>query len=164
MLAVKQSVQMADFLLADYEANAQRLLSAETTGNDDVSVLRGQCERLYANVWEQLDEAAGKTAAAGRSVTTYRAIRTNPNVRVFGAVDGFSARVTNIEHRRNVDIVTTETTLHDNRVGLAYARQAIAALEAAWPDIDWTPAADEPDVDLRPRGLGGLLGRLFGRR
>jgi hypothetical protein len=39
--------------------------------------------------------------------------------------------------------------------------QAITVLQGAWPEVDWTPAPAQPEVDLRPRGL---LSRLLGRR
>jgi len=55
---------------------------------------------------------------------------------------------------------TFELKIHQNGEGLAAAEQAVAAMRAAWPELDFTPAP-APDVDLRPRGF---LSRLFGRK
>ena len=40
------------------------------------------------------------------------------------------------------------------------AREASAALKAAWPDIDWTPPSRLGGIELRPRGF---FSRLLGR-
>ncbi len=162
-MQVKQHVGVADHLLEDYDANVQRILRAEGDGSDDVDVLRGQLERVYANVWEQLDAAAAVTRAAGRSTSSYEEIRTDPRLTTFVAVAGLSSRVTKIEHGYTRDKITTVTILHDNRLGLELARSASVALKAQWPEVDWTPAKPRPEDDLRPRGLGGLFARLLGR-
>lgn len=160
MQQVKQNVLIADDLLLQFRSVAGRITHAMASQQDsDLSSLRAESERLYRGIWEHLDAAAAQTRSAGRSTDAYAAIRATADTAV--GVTGARADVVGIEHKATKDIYTIEATTSLNGHGLDSAAQASAALKATWPDVDWTPPAPAPDVDLRPRGL---LSRLFGRR
>lgn len=160
MQQVKQNVLIADDLLLQFRSVAGRITHAMASQQDsDLSALRGESERLYAGIWEHLDAAAAQTRAAARSTDAYVAIRATADRSV--GVTNVRAELLSIESKGDKDIYHTRAETSFNGNGLASAAQASAALKATWPDVDWTPVAPMPDVDLRPRGL---LSRLFGRR
>ena len=133
-------------------------VGAASQDDSDLSSQRAETERLYTGIWEQLDSAAAATRAAGRSTDAYAGIRSAVDRGV--GVSGVASHVTNIEHKAKHDVITTTGTVTYNAHGILAAKQAIATLEGAWPGVDWTPPAPEPDVDLRPRSF---FARLFGR-
>ena len=160
MQQVKQNVLIADDLLLQFRSVVGRITHAMASQQDsDLSSLRGESERLYAGIWEHLDVAATQSRSAGRSTDAYAAIRATADRSV--GVTNAHADVVGVQHKTNVDIYTVEAKTSFNAKGIEAAAQASAALKATWPDVDWTPPAPMPDVDLRPRGL---LSRLFGRR
>lgn len=159
MQQVRQGVNIARDLIAQFDRIARAMAQGAASQDDgDLSSQRAESERLYAGIWEHLDSAAATTRAAGHSADAYAAIRAGADRAV--GVSGVTSAVTNIEHKAKHDVVTTTGTVTYNAQGIAAAKQAIAALQTAWPDIDWTPPAPEPEVDLRPRGF---FARLFGR-
>jgi hypothetical protein len=162
MQQVRQSVMIANDLVAQFQAIASKLAAA-AAGTDDSELpqLRAEAERVYAGIWEQLDAAAALTCAVGRSIESYSAIRSSPDLEAHIGIGDVTSEVIGIESGARHDIVTVEGSVTTNSRGLAHARRAIQALQAVWPDVDWTPAAPPSEVDLRPRGL---LSRLFGRR
>lgn len=164
--AVKQHVQLAELLLEQYGQVVERMLEAWWHANDDrgslvqaddASVLGAEAQRLYAGVWEQLQEADAAARAAGQPVLAYAAIRATPGLDRVTAIRGVTfTHATATKRGRTYD--RAQLALDQNDAGLAAARAAVAAFQAAWPAIDWTRQV-EPEVDLRPRGL---LSRLFG--
>jgi hypothetical protein len=160
MNRVLSLVNIATDLVAQFQTTVGRMASAAAAGDDDtLSSLRAEAERLFTAIWEHLDDAAKHTGLAGRSAEAYATIRAD--VGVGPGINGIEAHVVAIERKRDHDVVTTRGTVQYNTEGVARARAAVSALHAAWPDLDWSPVAAAPDVDLRPRGL---LARLFGRR
>ncbi|HUS31783.1 MAG TPA: hypothetical protein VMZ53_24945 [Kofleriaceae bacterium] len=159
MQQVKQNVQIADDLALQFQAVAGRIAAAMASQQDsDLSALRAESERLYAGVWDHLDTAAAQTANAGRSTAAYATIRSSADTAV--GVTGVASEITNVEHGYKKTTYTVQGSAKLNAQGIESARQASAALKAAWPDVDWTPPAPLGDIDLRPRGF---FARLFGR-
>jgi hypothetical protein len=160
MEQVRQSVWVAESLIGQYEQVMRRYMAAWQQQNEpEMSVLRGEIERVYPSIWEHLDDAAAKTRGVGRGTEGYAAVRGRPGLEVGAAIANVRERVVGIEHKLTKTVVKSELSVHHNAEGLAHARDAVAALKAAWPELDWTPPK-EPEVDLRPRGL---FARLFGR-
>jgi hypothetical protein len=165
---VKQHVQLAELLLHQYGEVVERMLRAWWNANDDkgsliqsddVHVLGAEAQRLYAGVWEQLEDAAAAARAAGRAVEAYAQLRAQPELDRVTAIRGVTFAHATVEKRgRTYD--RTQLTLDQNDAGLAAARAAIRGFQAAFGEVDWTPHV-EPEVDLRPRGL---LSRLFNRK
>jgi hypothetical protein len=161
MEQVRQSVWIADSLITQYASVMARYMDAWKDDNPiEMSVLRGEIERVYPAIWEHLDQAAATTREAGRSLESYAAVRANPGLERGAAIADVQERVVGMEYKLTKTVVKSELTVRHNHEGVALARQAAAALRATWPELDWTPPA-EPDVDLRPRGL---FARLFGKR
>ncbi|MCE9574994.1 MAG: hypothetical protein K8W52_17725 [Deltaproteobacteria bacterium] len=163
---IKQHVQIAEMLLAQYDQVLERMLVAWWNSLDDdgklgkteeMSVLGAEVQRLYAGAWEQLDDAQVAAQAAGQTTAAYAAIRAEPGLDRATAIRGVSLKLS-IKRTYKETFTRTKIALDQNDAGLAAARAAVAAFQAAWPQIDWTPHV-EPEVDLRPRGL---LSRLFG--
>lgn len=159
---VRQSVQIADGLVGQYGDVMNRYIKAWKEQDDsEMSVLRAEIERVYTAIWEQLDDAAAATRLAGRSIDAYAAVRGS------GALDAGRA-IKNVEEKFKgfqVGVLDKgkakfQLTIQHNTDGLDHAKRAIAALQGVWPELDWRPV-EEPQVDLRPKGL---FGRLFGRR
>jgi hypothetical protein len=159
MQLVKQSVQIADDLVGQFQVVVSRITAAALDKYDmDMSSLRAEAERLYTAVWEHLDLAAAHTRNAGRRTDAYAAVRAGVDVAV--GVAGVQTAIVDTQRRGDKIVYTTQADTSYNGHGVASAREASAALKAAWSDIDWTPPAPMPDVDLRPRGW---IARLFGR-
>lgn len=162
MQQVRQSVWIADDLALQFQSVVTKMAQVASSRDDsDVPLLRAEGERLYGAIWEHLDDAANKSRNAGRAVDAYDTIRTAPGLNATVGVADVNSEVIGISHGIKKDIVHVKATVTMNAQGVDLARRASAALKAAWPDLDWTPAPAMPDVDLRPRGL---LSRLFGRR
>lgn len=160
MNQVQSLISIADDLTGQFQTIVGRMAKAAASGDDsDLSSMRAESERLYTAIWEHLDDAAKQTHAAGRSTDAYVGIRAG--VGVGPGVAAVESKVVGIEHGVRHDVVTTRGTVQYNTEGVSRARQAITLLQGAWPEVDWTPATAQPEVDLRPRGL---LSRLFGRR
>ncbi|HTL31741.1 MAG TPA: hypothetical protein VL326_01385 [Kofleriaceae bacterium] len=159
MQQVKQNVQIADDLALQFQSVVGRITAAAASQRDmDLSALRAESERLFIGIWEHLDAAAAHTRHAGRSTEGYATARSHTDTAV-GVMD-VTSEVIDVEHLMNKDVYTVRGTAKVNQRGIDSARQASAALKAAWPDVDWTPPAPMPDIDLRPRGF---FARLFGR-
>jgi hypothetical protein len=159
MQQVKQNVLIADDLALQFQVVVGRITAAAASQQDtDLSALRAESERLYVGIWEHLDVAAAQTRNAGRSADAYVALRANADTAV--GVTNVSSEVVGVEHGWNKDVYTVRGSAKLNARGIESARSASAALKAAWPDVDWTPPAPLPDIDLRPRGF---FARLFGR-
>jgi hypothetical protein len=159
MQQVKQNVQIADDLALQFQAVVGKIVAAAASQSDmDLSAHRAESERLYTGVWEHLDAAAAHTRNAGRSTDAYAALRAKADTAV--GVTGVSSEVVDVKYGTTKDVYTIQGSAKLNAHGIESARQASAALKAAWPDIDWTPPAPMPDIDLRPRGF---FSRLFGR-
>jgi len=157
---VRQSVWIAESLIAQYLGVLRRYQGAWKVGDEgEMSVLRAELERVYPSIWEHLDGAAAKSRAAGRAPEAYAAIRSRPGLDVRTAITDVQERVVGVKHEVDRSIYTSQLTVQHNTDGVALARDAAAALKAAWPELDWTPPK-EPDVDLRPRGF---FARLFGK-
>ncbi len=162
MQQVRQSVMIADDLVTQFQVIARKMAAAAAdTDDSELPQLRAEAERVYTAIWEQLDAAAALSVATGRSISGYTAIRSSPELEAHVGIGGVTSEVIGIREGRKHDIVTVQGSVATNSQGLEHARRAIQALQAVWPDIDWTPAPPPPEVDLRPRGL---LSRLFGRR
>jgi hypothetical protein len=158
---VRQPILIADSLIAQYRDVVRQFIQAWKDDNDpEMSVQRAHIERVYTGIWEQLDDAARTTQAAGRSIDAYLAIRHAPGLVVGAAIAGTSEKLVGIKDGLRMSTFTFQLKIHQNGEGLAAAEQAVAAMRAAWPELDFTPAP-APDVDLRP---GGFLGRLFRRK
>lgn len=161
MEQVRQPILIADTLIAQYRDVVRLYVQAWKDDNDpEMSVQRAQIERVYTGIWEQLDDAARTTQTAGRSIDGYLAIRHAPGLVVGAAVADTSEKLVGVKPGIGKTIYKFELKIHQNGEGLAAAEQAVAAMRAAWPELDFT-AAPTPDVDLRPRGF---LSRLFGRK
>lgn len=159
---VRQCVQIADGLVGQYSDVMNRYIRAWKEQNDsEMSVLRAEIERVYTGIWEQLDDAAAQTRLAGRSIDAYAAVRGS------GALDAGRA-IKNVDQQfkgfqpgiLDKGKAKFQLTIDHNTTGLDHAKRASTALKTAWPELDWRPA-EEPQVDLRPKGL---FGRLFSRR
>jgi len=162
MQQVKQSVMIANDLIGQYQAVMGNMARAAATNDDgDLSSMRAESARLYAAIWEHLDDAAARTRTAGRATDAYAAIRRTPELDAYTGVTGVRSEMVGYERKGSREIVTVEGRVMHNARGLELARQAVTALQASWPELDWTPPAPLPDVDLRPRGL---FSRLLGRR
>jgi hypothetical protein len=158
---VRQPLLIADSLIAQYRDVVRQFIQAWKDGNDaEMSVQRAHIERVYTGIWEQLDDAARTTQGAGRSIDGYLAIRHAPGLVVGAAVADTTEKLVGVTPGVRKTTYTFELKIHQNGEGLAAAEQALGAMRAAWPELDFTPAP-APDVDLRPRGL---LSRLFGRK
>jgi hypothetical protein len=157
---VRQCVQIADGLVGQYSDVMKRFTQAWQHDNEaEMSVLRAEVERIYAGIWEQLDDAAAQTRAAGRSIDDYAAIRNSRALDAGAAIANVNERFVGFEPGISKGKAKFELSVRHNAEGIAHAKQAIAALQATWPELDWKPF-DEPQVDLRPKGL---LSRLFRR-
>ena len=166
-MQVRSSVLVARTLIDEYATVRGRYLEAWRNNDEtELSVFRAELERVYGAIWEQLDSAASGTEAAGRAIDAYLALRSDPALDPANAVKSQSerSRVAGHEYRggRTWTKIVTTLRFHDNTHGLEVARRAGAALEAAWPELDWHDAsADEPVPDLT--GGGGKLARWIGR-
>lgn len=123
-----------------------------------MSVLRAEIERVYAAIWEHLDDAATKTRAASRSTAAYATLRSS--IDASAAIANVNEKYAGMDPGFTRVKATFELTVRHNQEGIEQATRAIAALQDVWPDLDWRPV-EQPEVDLRPRGL---LSRLFGRK
>lgn len=166
-MQVRTSVLVARTLIDEYATVRQRFIAAWKASDDtEQSVVRAELERVYGAIWEQLDAAARQTEAAGRSIASYVAIRTDPSLDPAVAVKDLRehSQAVGTEFRGGKSWTRIRSTLemHDNGRGLDSARDATAALQDAWPELDWRDAAaDEPVPDLSTGG--GKLARWFGR-
>jgi hypothetical protein len=165
MEQVRQSVNISRDL-ADQFWQVLQAIAEGASGKDDseLSQHRAQAERIYTGIWENLDAAAQMTRNAGRSIAAYEAIRFSPAVDPSVGVTGVKTELVDVKHSWNKVTYTFEGSANANTTGVQAARRAMTTLEDAWPELDWTRPAPMPDVDLRPKGLGGLIGRLLGRR
>lgn len=164
---VRQHVQIAEGLIDQYPEVMARFMTAWKESEDaEMSVTRAEVERVYTGIWEQLDAAARLTEDAGRSADRFREIRATPGLEVGAAIFDTRERVAGVSPGLRGTKVKSELTVKHNVQGVDLARQATRALQAIWPELDWTPP-EMPDVDLRPGGLGRLvvgLGRLFKKK
>jgi len=160
-------VQIADGLIEQYPDAMSRFMAAWKESDDAVmSVTRAEVERVYTGIWEQLDDAARLTEGEGRAVDQFREIRSTPGLEVGAAIFDTRERVAGISPGMGGTKVKSELTVQHNAQGVELARRASRVLQAAWPELDWTPPVT-PDVDLRPGGIGKLvagLGRLFKKK
>jgi hypothetical protein len=157
---VRQCVQIAEGLVGQYSDVMNRFTQAWKDDNEsEMSVLRAEVERIYAGIWEQLDDAAAKTRAAGRSTDGYVAVRQSRALDAGAAIASVNEKFVGISPGISKGKAKFELTVRHNAEGIAHARQAIGVLQSLWPELDWKPV-DEPQVDLRPKGL---LSRLFRR-
>ena len=170
-MQVRSSVLVARTLIDEY-ATAQKRFVAAWRAQDDTEqgLIRAELERVYGAIWEQLDAAAKKTEAAGRSIAEYIEVRNDPTLDTAVAVKDVreTARVAGTEYRGGQSWTTVRRRLHmhDNESGLDSARRATKALEGAWPELDWRDtSADEPVPDLTTGGgkIAKWLGKLFAR-
>lgn len=158
-LQVRQHVQIAEGLIDQYPEAMSRFMNAYKEADDaEMSVSRAELERVYTGIWEQLDAAARMTETAGRTVGEYRAIRSTPDLEVGAAIFDTRERVAGLSPGIGGTKVRSQLTVQHNTRGVELARRASRALQAAWPDVDWTPP-EIPDVDLRS---GGAIGKLLG--
>lgn len=161
---LRQHVQIAEGLLEQYPDALARFMAAWKESEDaEMSVTRAEVERVYTGLWEQLDAAARLTEGAGRAADRFRELRATPGLEVGAAIFDTRERVAGVTPGLRGTKVTSELTVQHNTHGVELARQAVRALQAAWPELDWTPP-ETPDVDLRPGGLGRLvvgIGRWF---
>ena len=157
---VRQSVQIADGLVGQYSDVMRRYVQAWKDDNDsEMSVLRAEVERVYTGIWEQLDDAAMRTRAAGRSTDTYTAVRSSSGLDAGAAIANVNEKYLGTEYGITRNKAKFQLTIQHNTDGLNYAKQAIAALQSVWPELDWRPV-EEPQVDLRK----GFFAKLFGRK
>jgi hypothetical protein len=157
---VRQAVMIAADLHEQCKLLIPRILRAglgDQTEQDE-SAMRAELERCYGGIWEQLDVAARLTRAAGRDTARYNRIRAEPGIDHRQLLRGTSQQVIAEDDK----FYTVENRADVDNDALGGARQAVAAMRDAWPELDFTPAP-APVVDLRPRGFG-LFARLFGKR
>lgn len=169
-MQVRSSVLVARTLIGEYEGVVRRMLNAYSAKDaDEQDSCRAEVERVHAAIWEQLDGAAKLTRAAQRGTSAYAEIRANPDLVVGAAV--LASKESEPEHvgtrregGKKIDTYRTTLEVHHNGAGVRRARDAAAALEHAWPEVDWHDAsADEPVPDLTPNGIGAKLARFVGR-
>jgi hypothetical protein len=165
---VRQSVLVADTLIGQYKLGLERMIEAwkNPDQGEHMETMRADLERSYVAIWEQLDSAAKLTQSAGRSAAAYAEIRATPGLEVNVAVADANEKYLGSKIRGTRVVEKFQLNVKHNHEGIAFARKAVAALKAAWPELDWV-VVDEPVVDLRPGGIGRLivgLSRLFGRR
>jgi len=161
---VRQHVQIAEGLVEQYPEALERYLTAWSESNEaEMSVTRAEVERVYTGIWEQLEAAARLTEGAGRSAARYREVRATPGLEVGAAIFNTDERVIGVKPVLRGTKVKAELSVQHNSEGLELAGQAMRALQEVWPELDWTPP-ETPDVDLRPRGLGGWIAGWFKKR
>ncbi|HEY4057960.1 MAG TPA: hypothetical protein VGM39_15200 [Kofleriaceae bacterium] len=162
--AVMQALGIAQALVDTHQDVLSRYLSAVARGDESTAdVTRGEAERSFSGIWDQLDTAAKLTRSAGRDTSRYDQISST------GAATGVS--IPEAATRREVSVevgqfTTTRTylaTMHSNNQGLNLARQALMSLWAVWPELQAQQvASNQPVADLRPGGIMGFISRLFG--
>ena len=157
---VKQQVWIAEALIDQYGDIIRRYQEAWSAQDEaECHVLIGELERIYPGIWEQLDSAAKLTAGAGRDTDTYARIRARPDLVTTNALASVTSRVVGTTHLATKTVVTSELLMQHNQDGVDIAREAVRALQATWPELDWTPPAPTGDIDVR----GGFFSRLLRR-
>jgi len=159
-VSVRSSVLVANTLIDEYAIVIARFVKAwKEHESDEQSGIRAELERVYAGIWEQLDSAATRTHAGGRSIERYSEIRRDPQLHTSMAVQVIER---NWGGGEVLGYAATKLDIRVNRIGIELAQRASVELQAAWPEIDWHDAgADEPVPDLS--GFGAKFARWFGR-
>ncbi|HEY4179983.1 MAG TPA: hypothetical protein VGM90_24240 [Kofleriaceae bacterium] len=163
--AVMQALGIAQALVDTHRDVLQRYTRAVAGGDESTAdVTRGEAERSFSGIWDQLDTAAKLTREAGRDTSGYDQVSASGASHGVSIPEAATRREVAVEYGQFTTTRTYLATLHANDQGLNLARQALMSLWSAWPELaaQQNAASSQPVADLRPGGIFGFISRLFG--